>query len=232
MMSHRYRQRRAAVQRSGPLALTFCLAIWAAGCESTPKPVEKARNTEAPNAIVVSETTSSHTVRYRAGVDEPDAAQITGLNNFLIGADVERGDRILIERAASPADDMRASILADAMARKGLLPAMSEAASVPQGELHIVIHRYVATAPGCPNWTKAPGNDFDNTMHSDFGCATASNLAAMVADPHDLLTGRSMGPPSGDPALAAMQRYLAGKPTQLSSESASTPASAAAPATP
>ena len=193
---------------------------------------EAARNTELPNSIVVSETTFAHTVRYQAGVDEPDAAQITGLNDFLVGNDVERGDRIVIERAASPTDDMRASILADALARKGLLPAMSEAASVPPGELHLVIHRYVASAPGCPNWTKPPGNDFDNTMHSDFGCATAANLAAMVADPHDLLIGRSMGPPSGEPALAAMQRYLAGKTTQLPSESASAPASAAAPASP
>jgi pilus assembly protein CpaD len=214
------------------MAMTLCLAIWAAGCASTPKPVEVARNTEAPNSIVVSETTSSHTVRYQTGVDEPDAAQIIGLNDFLIGADVERGDRILIERAASPADDMRASILADALARKGLQPAMSEAASVPPGELRLVIQRYVATAPGCPNWTKPPGNDFDNTLHSDFGCATASNLAAMVADPHDLLSGRSMGPPSGEPALAAMQRYLAGKTTPLPSESASAPATAAGPATP
>ena len=231
MTSHTFRQHRAAGQQSRPMALTLCLAIWAAGCASTPKPVEVARNTEAPNSIVVSETTSSHTVRYQTG-DEPDAAQITGLNDFLIGADVERGDRILIERSASPADDGRASILADALARKGLLPAMSEAASVPQGELHLVIHQYVATAPGCPNWTKPPGNDFDNTMHSDFGCATASNLAAMVADPHDLLAGRSMGPPSGEPALAAMQRYLAGKTTQLPSESASAPAGATAAATP
>jgi hypothetical protein len=108
------RQRRAAGQKSGPVALTLCLAIWAGGYASTPKSVEdEARNTEAADPIVVPDTTFAYTKRYQSGVDEPDAAQINGLIGFLIGADVERGDR------------QRASMLADALARKGLFPAIS-----------------------------------------------------------------------------------------------------------
>ena len=92
-----------------------------------------------------------------------------------------------------------------------------------------MIERYVAAAPNCPNWSKAPGNDFDNTMHSDFGCSTASNLAAMVADPHDLVVGRNMGPAVGDAAVAGVHRYRTGKTLPVPDDTSAAPAATPAP---
>ena len=37
----------------------------------------------------------------------------------------------------------------------------------------------------------------------------------MVADPRDLVVGRTMGPAEGDPAIAGLTRYREGKPTPL-----------------
>ncbi|HEX9489010.1 MAG TPA: CpaD family pilus assembly lipoprotein, partial [Stellaceae bacterium] len=68
------------------------------------------------------------------------------------------------------------------------------------------------TPPDCPNWSKPASGDHSNTLPSNFGCADATNLGLMVADPRDLVLGRSLGPPRGDPALYGYSRYRTGKP--------------------
>ncbi len=43
------------------------------------------------------------------------------------------------------------------------------------------------------------------------GCANAANLAAMVADPADLVTPHAAAPAQGPAALLPIERYRAGK---------------------
>lgn len=57
--------------------------------------------------------------------------------------------------------------------------------------------RYVVQRPPCQDWSKSNIADVSNTIHSNFGCATQSNFAAMVADPLDLVRMRKMPPPTG-----------------------------------
>lgn len=46
-----------------------------------------------------------------------------------------------------------------------------------------------AHAPACPNWSsQRNGNDEANA--ANWGCATATDLALMIADPADLVHGR------------------------------------------
>ena len=47
--------------------------------------------------------------------------------------------------------------------------------------------------------------DFTNTLTSNCGCATATNLGLMVASPADLVSGRTLAPADGQPAVAAVQ---------------------------
>jgi pilus assembly protein CpaD len=47
-----------------------------------------------------------------------------------------------------------------------------------------------AHVPGCPDWSSA-GSDSAALTDSNFGCAVNTNLAAMLADPNDLVRGRS-----------------------------------------
>jgi pilus assembly protein CpaD len=69
------------------------------------------------------------------------------------------------------------------------------------------VHRPVlangrAIVPGCPDWSTA-GLDSAARTDSNFGCANATNLAAMIADPQDLVRGRDAGTePSEVPARA------------------------------
>jgi pilus assembly protein CpaD len=61
--------------------------------------------------------------------------------------------------------------------------------AVGAGTVRITITRASATVPGCPDWTRNAEMDFKNATSSNFGCATNSNLAAMIANPDHLLAG-------------------------------------------
>lgn len=48
-----------------------------------------------------------------------------------------------------------------------------------------------AIVPGCPDWSDAAATPSAGATGSNYGCATLGNLAAMVADPNDLVRGRT-----------------------------------------
>jgi pilus assembly protein CpaD len=62
--------------------------------------------------------------------------------------------------------------------------------SIVPGTARIVVTRSTASVPNCPNWSKTTEANFNSSSHPNYGCATNSNLAAMVADPEDLVRGR------------------------------------------
>ena len=64
------------------------------------------------------------------------------------------------------------------------------AGAVPPGTVRVVVSRTRAEVPNCPNWSVPSQPNFNNRTMSNFGCAVNSNLAAMVANPEDLIHGR------------------------------------------
>ena len=82
------------------------------------------------------------------------------------------------------------------VARFGLLmegEAPVTAGEAPAGGLRIVVSRSIAGVPGCPSWRDRAEANFHGGLSDNYGCATALNLAAMVADPRDLVEGREPG---------------------------------------
>ena len=61
---------------------------------------------------------------------------------------------------------------------------------VAPGSVRVVVSRTEAFVPGCPNWSVIAQPNYNNRTMSNLGCAVNSNLAAMVADPNDLVQGR------------------------------------------
>lgn len=55
-----------------------------------------------------------------------------------------------------------------------------------------------AIVSGCPNWEAPQGASWTNAPSPNLGCATAQNLAAMLADPTDLTEGKKPGPTPAD----------------------------------
>ncbi len=66
--------------------------------------------------------------------------------------------------------------------------------NVTPGTARIVVTRSDASVPNCPNWTKHTESNYNSSNHPGYGCAVNSNMAAMVADPEDLVRGRESTP--------------------------------------
>lgn len=90
----------------------------------------------------------------------------------------------------------------------GLTPVTSK-------QVQVVVRRYVVSLPGCPNWSKPPGHDYYNHVSSNFGCATATNLGLMVANPSDLITGQELEPADPYYTTVLMKRYRDGEKVPL-----------------
>jgi pilus assembly protein CpaD len=84
--------------------------------------------------------------------------------------------------------------------------------------VELVLERYLVTLPPCPDWSRQSGTDFSNLPHSNFGCATQTNLGLMVAEPRDLVHGRGLGPADGVHQAEGIVRYRTGKVVELQEE--------------
>ncbi len=83
--------------------------------------------------------------------------------------------------------------------------------------------RFVAEGPECGRYTTNLAVDYRNLPHENMGCAQQRNLAAMVANPADLVSARTMTAPSAERREVMLDRYKKGEATGTgrSEESAS-----------
>ena len=72
---------------------------------------------------------------------------------------------------------------------------------------------YVARTAPCGDWSKDLSETASNLPGPDFGCSTQHNLAAMVADPRDLLGPRDQGPADATRRTTVVGKYEKGEST-------------------
>ena len=80
----------------------------------------------------------------------------------------------------------------------------------PQPPLRISYIRYVAEGPECGKWPSNLAETSRNLNYEDFGCAQQKNLAAMIANPADLLGPRTMTPANADRRDITYGKYIKG----------------------
>lgn len=107
--------------------------------------------------------------------------------------------------------------VAAVVARYGLLVdemAPVTQGDVPPGSIRVIVSRMSASVPNCPDWSRPASPNFNGHALSNYGCATNSNLASMVADPRDLISGRTgAASPDGATAAKAIRVYRNAVPT-------------------
>jgi len=81
------------------------------------------------------------------------------------------------------------------------------------GAVELAYVTYSATTAPCGDWSDNVANTASNLPVSNFGCATQHNLAAMVADPRDLVEPRALGAADAARRSTVMQNYEKGMPT-------------------
>lgn len=127
------------------------------------------------------------------------------------------GDRISVDQPRGFAEERARRDVASVAADYGLL--LSEGApittgAVQPGSVRVVVSRVTARVPGCPNWSHANEPGAPIATSPNYGCATNSNLAAMIADPNDLVLGQTGSlSGSGDTATKAIRIHRDSTPT-------------------
>jgi pilus assembly protein CpaD len=142
-----------------------------------------------------------------------DAGQTNRLKGWFDSLGVGYGDRVSVDGGGNYDHADARQVVGAVAARYGLLlddNAPVTAGAIQPGSIRVVVSRLKASVPGCPDWSRASQPNFGAHSMSNYGCATSGNLAAMVADPSDLVEGRK-GDPSSSAAAAskAIQTYRA-----------------------
>ena len=136
------------------------------------------------------------------------------LNAWFAGLDLGYGDSIYVDGPYAYA--ARADV-AQVAGSYGMMVSASAPVTTgagPPGMVRVIVSRTRASVPGCPNWSIRSQPNFDNRSMSNFGCAVNGNLAAMVANPEDLIHGRE-GSGVGDTLTSskAVGSYRKAEPT-------------------
>lgn len=164
------------------LATGLALSLSACGGMATNRMI-----TPQHQAVV---THASFSLDLIAGPDGISPAEQTRLAGWFDAMGLRYGDQVAIDDPLA-SQATRASVSA-LVAKHGLIvsprPPLTQA-SLNAGTVRITLTRASATVPGCPDWSANSETNLSNATHPNFGCATNSNLAIMVANPDDLLHG-------------------------------------------
>lgn len=173
------------------------------------------RGLESVHQPVVSRTDYVFDVSTNGNTLSPEEAQRLG--GWMQSLRVGYGDHVSIDDPnAYGGAGVRDEIQALA-ARHGLLVSNDvpiTSGTVTPGTVRVVVSRMRATVPGCPDFSRTRQPEFNSNTSSNQGCAVNSNLAAMVANPVDLVRGQS-GTGVNDPIQSgkAIDTYRKAAPT-------------------
>lgn len=168
---------------AGVLALSIGLTLSACGGMATNRGLDSVKQP------VVERT--NFTLDVNAGSGGLSIPEQQRLSGWFEAMDLRYGDRVSIE------DPMASSATRSAVAklagRHGILindGAPMTSGYVQPGSVRVIITRSSAYVPGCPDWSAKSDMNYNNATSPGFGCAVNSNLAAMVANPEDLIQGQ------------------------------------------
>ena len=144
------------------------------------------------------------------GLAPGEAARLAG---WMASLRVGYGDTVSVDDPAG-SSGARAEVAAQA-AERGLLLADTApvtAGPVAPGTVRVIVSRATARVPGCPDFRGEDGAtpNFSARTSSNYGCASNASLAAMVANPVDLVRGQpgtdSLGPATAVKAIEAYRK--------------------------
>ncbi|MEP3420505.1 MAG: CpaD family pilus assembly protein [Erythrobacter sp.] len=190
-------------------AVALSLGLVAAGCAGMPTNTSL-YSTKQPVVERTNFTMDVDTNRSGLSISEQQR-----LNGWFETMDLSYGDRVSIE---DPGNNPAVSnAVNDLAARYGIIVsavAPTTVGMLEPGKARVVITRSSASVPGCPDWSAKSDSNYWNATSPGYGCAVNSNLAAMVANPEDLLEGQSG---TGETVVAtgtrAIQTYRETAPT-------------------
>lgn len=116
--------------------------------------------------------------------------------------------------AMNAVDDIRGLLLDSGFSDAGIAVEAFHDEGDNEPAVRISYMRYVAEGPQCGHdWSQNLAYNPNNVGHPNYGCAGQRNLAAMVANPADLLGPRTMGDRYSERRDAVYDKYVKGETT-------------------
>ena len=161
------------------------------GCSTVGADLDMARGVESVHQPVVSRSDYAFDVTAGpAGLAPGEGPRLAGwMNSLRLGY----GDRIAIDDPSGGHAAVRSQV-GGMVAGHGLImsdEAPITGAPIAPGTVRVVVTRAVASVRGCPDWHRDGSHEFEGAQTSNFGCAINTNLAAMIANPEDLVRGQA-----------------------------------------
>ena len=187
--------------RSKYIAPLLVLGVTLAGCAPVGHGLSPSYNPglESANQPVVQR--SDYVFDLNAGGNGVGDQELYRLANWFETLRLGYGDRVSVDQGSGYADPQVRQDVARVAAEFGLLLVNAvpvTAGAVQSGTARVIVSRSTAHVPQCPNWDDADRLGEGTLTSSNYGCATNSNLAAMIADPSHLVLGEE-GSGVGDP---------------------------------
>jgi pilus assembly protein CpaD len=178
--------------RSLHLVLTLSACVAAAGCAPVGAPLSRQHNPSVYSVHQPVVQRTDYVLDLAAGGGLPQAERAR-LDGWFASLQLRYGDRIWVDEGPYADPRTRGDVAAVA-APYGLL--LSDGAPVTggtmqPGSVRVIVSRMSANVPGCPSWDDAGSPGGPLSTHGNYGCATNTNLAAMIADPNDLVLGQA-----------------------------------------
>ena len=164
------------------LVMALPLALAACGGQPTNRLLDSVHQPEISHSAVMLELSTTP-----GGLSSGEQKRLGG---WFAALDLRYGDKITLDDPLK-SEATRASIQQVA-SRFGLAVSGDVAAPtgyVTAGSVRVVVSRASAAVPRCPDWGGQSETNLHNATSSNYGCAVNANLAAMVANPDDLVKG-------------------------------------------
>lgn len=172
---------------SGALALSLSVALSACGGMPSNRSVYSLNQPVVERSSVALDVTTAP-----GGLPSGEERRVAA---WFEAMDLRFGDSVSV---SDPLDrtETRAAV-ADLAGRYGLLLSDSDpvvAGELAPGQARVTIMRSRASVPNCPNWSAKSDANLANGISPNYGCANNGNLAAMIANPEDLIKGQKGSP--------------------------------------
>lgn len=151
------------------------------------------RGLQSVHQPVVSYSTFLYDVRtdYSPQLSQAERSRLSG---WLDSLNIGYGDSVAIVSSGGTVAQSVHDDIADVLGRRGMLVGEDNSAAAgtpPAGSIRLIVRRTSASVPGCPDWSSKQESDMSGGTTSNFGCGVNGNLAAMIANPEDLVRGQS-----------------------------------------
>jgi pilus assembly protein CpaD len=183
----------------------FFVALAAAGCRNDPTAPQVAGwsmvDPSQRHPIIVSQEPQTMQLKIAAssrGLTPPQRSELLDFADHARASDAGNS-RLVISAPAGSANEVASmyavgqirQILSDNGFPESSIAVEGYRADGREAPVRVSYLRYVAEGPVCGAWPTNLADQRDNGNYPNFGCANQKNLAAMVANPADLLGPRT-----------------------------------------